>query len=313
VPMPYAVCQTTPFKKRSPSSETFEPSSPPPTTRLLPQARGAGSLSVVQSANGRSPGCATAHRDRRQIGVEDLLRTFDPGSKQVAWHPTTRCCYPSSHRVPLRPTPPARGQRRPDLVAPEHEHLLPGSKSAEPLGCHRIPALVLPIFCWLAGTSCSSEHAAPSDTRAPDTAVVDAGPFDLPPGCDAFLHVHYPNHPSCVGTVGCVELPIRLCDCVCSLCENGSCVMVTCDDSCMFEECRPDVLGTVCSATSPCPSSLYDCIGPSDGGFCACSCTPDDPSTPLVVEDTCPDQARFTCRSYTADAGTNFYCVETSQ
>jgi len=34
---------------------------------------------------------------------------------------------------PPRPTLPVNGQRRPDLVAPEH--LLPGSKSAEPLGC----------------------------------------------------------------------------------------------------------------------------------------------------------------------------------
>jgi hypothetical protein len=33
---------------------------------------------------------------------------------------------------PPRPTLPVNGQRRPDLVAPEH--LLPGSKSAEPLG-----------------------------------------------------------------------------------------------------------------------------------------------------------------------------------
>jgi hypothetical protein len=32
---------------------------------------------------------------------------------------------------PPRPTPPASGQRRPDLVAPEQP--LPGSKSAEPL------------------------------------------------------------------------------------------------------------------------------------------------------------------------------------
>jgi hypothetical protein len=37
---------------------------------------------------------------------------------------------------PPRPTLPVNGQRRPDLVAPEH--LLPGSKSAEPLGCVRI-------------------------------------------------------------------------------------------------------------------------------------------------------------------------------
>jgi hypothetical protein len=44
---------------------------------------------------------------------------------------------------PPRPTLPASGQHRPDLAAPEN--LLPGSKSAEPLGCVIAPRIAQQI------------------------------------------------------------------------------------------------------------------------------------------------------------------------
>ena len=164
--------------------------------------------------------------------------------------------------------------------------------------------------CWLVATGCKSEPVV----------VTDAGSFDLPPGapgCDAYnLGPHPGFEYACVGTVGCVSLPMSFCSCACTLCENGRCVEVSCDDSCLNDAapptpppCDPSSIGQQCSTSTPCPSPSFECLLTADGGVCACICTPDDPSTPVTNEDTCPNQPQYSCRPHT-DGGTKFYCKE---
>jgi len=88
---------------------------------------------------------------------------------------------------------------------------------------------------------------------------------------------------------------------------------------CEYKACKADGdctgIGTgkctqgVCE-DAPC-GQMNSCLtlGEEDNGdtwgICTCTCTPDDPNTPLVVEDSCPDQANHQCsREIEISAGT---------
>ncbi|MBW2736627.1 MAG: hypothetical protein JRH20_29925, partial [Deltaproteobacteria bacterium] len=60
--------------------------------------------------------------------------------------------------------------------------------------------------------------------------------------------------------------------------------------------CDMSIIGTPCTNSGSECGNGGICLAIDDTtGICTCPCAPDDPSTPLVVEDTCPDQANNVC------------------
>lgn len=56
-------------------------------------------------------------------------------------------------------------------------------------------------------------------------------------------------------------------------------------------------IGVPCSGPSTCGGSLV-CHTPASGAsYCTCDCLPDDPTTPLINEDSCPFLTLFVCKS----------------
>jgi hypothetical protein len=94
---------------------------------------------------------------------------------------------------PPRPTLPVNGQRRPDLVAPEH--LLPGSKSAEPLCRHSCEGMRVGVAsCPLRGGRLTSDAAA-GDNQA-------GAPCTAPSPCRARRREEALAGPSAAGACG---------------------------------------------------------------------------------------------------------------
>jgi hypothetical protein len=70
--------------------------------------------------------------------------------------------------------------------------------------------------------------------------------------------------------------------------------------------CDEPSLGKVCTADTDCGGGAAPnkCLGTSDtGGVCVCDCTPDDSSTPLVNEDSCPNLSANGCGTITYTSG----------
>jgi len=75
---------------------------------------------------------------------------------------------------------------------------------------------------------------------------------------------------------------------------------------------QPDI-GNSCQAIgTPCTAGGSECgsgsclLTGAGKGVCTCTCTPDDPNTPLVVEDSCPDLTQNRC----APMGTTGMCFK---
>jgi hypothetical protein len=62
------------------------------------------------------------------------------------------------------------------------------------------------------------------------------------------------------------------------------------------QTCQPftGIIGKACTAGS-CPAGYQCLLITSTSGICTISCTPDDPNTPLVNEDSCPNQTKNIC------------------
>lgn len=60
------------------------------------------------------------------------------------------------------------------------------------------------------------------------------------------------------------------------------------------------VIGRLCTATgNECGTEAQCLLVTQDEGVCTCACTPDDPTTPTVNEDDCPDQTKNICGEVT--------------
>ena len=73
-------------------------------------------------------------------------------------------------------------------------------------------------------------------------------------------------------------------------------------------------IGKACTQNSQCGASASCLITDSTAnrGVCTCACTPDDPSTPLQDEDSCPEPYHNTCASIALAGGTSKdYCLRT--
>jgi len=71
-------------------------------------------------------------------------------------------------------------------------------------------------------------------------------------------------------------------------------------------KCDENSLGKACTADTDCGGGTAPnkCLGTSStGGVCVCDCTPDDTSTPLVNEDSCPNLKTSGCGSITYTSG----------
>ena len=69
-------------------------------------------------------------------------------------------------------------------------------------------------------------------------------------------------------------------------------------------------LGQSCKKDDDCQGSLK-CIGSGDTRYCSIKCTPDDPKTLLVIEDTCPKQNTYKCGKTEKDGvETCCFCVK---
>lgn len=71
---------------------------------------------------------------------------------------------------------------------------------------------------------------------------------------------------------------------------------------------------------APCTPGGYECgtlgtclLTSSSTGVCSCACTPDNPNTPLVNEDTCPGKPGNICGTIGSGALATSYCFETCQ
>lgn len=61
-------------------------------------------------------------------------------------------------------------------------------------------------------------------------------------------------------------------------------------------QCDATMIGKPCNPTANDCGNAAICLPFDDTtGICTCECMPDDPNTPLIVEDNCPDQAYNTC------------------
>lgn len=68
-------------------------------------------------------------------------------------------------------------------------------------------------------------------------------------------------------------------------------------------------LGTPCTSSSGCCGGLTCAQLPSGVGVCTKPCTPDDPTTPLVNEDNCPNLASAMCVNVDYP-GSSHYCLQ---
>ena len=71
-------------------------------------------------------------------------------------------------------------------------------------------------------------------------------------------------------------------------------------------------IGTSCISSSGCCGGLACAMLPTGVAVCTKPCTPDDPATPLVNEDSCPSLALYTCVNVDAPGSTS-YCLQRCQ
>ena len=67
--------------------------------------------------------------------------------------------------------------------------------------------------------------------------------------------------------------------------------------------CDPSIIGRGCSGDDlNCGAGVCLMTSPI-AGVCTCWCTPDDPATPLVNEDSCPDLSKHLCAAFAVSSG----------
>jgi hypothetical protein len=71
------------------------------------------------------------------------------------------------------------------------------------------------------------------------------------------------------------------------------------------------VLGTKCTKSgSECGANNTCLVVSGTTGFCTCTCTPDNPATELVFEDTCPDTTKHKCVPFASGGSSGSFCLE---
>jgi hypothetical protein len=81
---------------------------------------------------------------------------------------------------------------------------------------------------------------------------------------------------------------------------------IACDPAAIGRPCTDK--GQECGATATC------LLTSATGGFCTCECTVDDPQTPLVNEDNCPNLAKNACAKIELTGGTTKnFCLQTCE
>ena len=66
------------------------------------------------------------------------------------------------------------------------------------------------------------------------------------------------------------------------------------------------LIGTPCTSPSQCCGGQTCVTLPTGVSLCTHKCAPDDPSTPLVIEDSCPDLSKHVCAEVDPMGGSNF-------
>lgn len=69
-------------------------------------------------------------------------------------------------------------------------------------------------------------------------------------------------------------------------------------------------IGKPCSGAGDCAGGTCLILTGAQG-VCTCACTPDDPSTPMLNEDTCPNMSVNVCGAVSTPAGVKDYCFQT--
>lgn len=77
--------------------------------------------------------------------------------------------------------------------------------------------------------------------------------------------------------------------------------------------CDANAIGKVCTQNgNECGANATCLLTSATGGFCTCECTIDDPQTPLVNEDNCPNLAKNACAKVELSGGTSKnFCLQT--
>lgn len=205
-------------------------------------------------------------------------------------------------------------------------------------GSRRLVALFAAMALVGSLTACDTRAPVGARDAGPDHAQIDG--FDPPPpwpdfgwpwpewgpdwpdtGLPSCTCLPWSGNSSCACHEifwGCKENPQRF-----SVCDlPPPCLLETVD---ALTGCRKPKIDTACSEScfqpppgcdatligKPCTSSGGQCgpsmtcllTHPDKGGVCTCPCTPDDPLTPLVNEDSCPDLSSHLCGSVPLPGG----------
>ena len=167
----------------------------------------------------------------------------------------------------------------------------------------------VPDVQGLPDTKLSDVNSPQDMLAAPDTSILDGPlPGDAPTMSDGPVLSEGAPKPDSPQIVQCDPAFLgRMCgfkacatNADCTGIGTGLCTQGFCEDA-------------PCGVSNSCLTLGEDTNGDT-WGVCTCTCTPDDPNTPLVIEDTCPDLTKHRCsRAITISSGTcqsNADCVQ---